>query len=130
MLIEYSKPNVMTLPITSSTGAMERTIMLVPGINEVLATDWKKLEKHPRIVKLMDNGDIAVALASEDTTDAFALSSADIKEAISIVKKTWNLVLLEDWKAGESRAGVVKEINKQILHIEEKTKPEKKAANA
>ena len=128
MLVDYSKPNVLTLPIVSKEGAVERSVLLSPGINEVAGKDWKQLATLPKVVRLIESGEIKVALDAEDTQENFALSKASIAEATSIIKKTWNLVLLEDWKAGESRTGVIKEISKQIAHVEEKTKP-KQAAN-
>jgi hypothetical protein len=129
MLLEYRKPNVLTLPLTASNGAPEGSIKLVPGINDVTAQNWKRVSGLPAVKRLLESSELFVALDKEDTENSFALSAADVRDAVVIVKKTWDLVLLEEWRAGETRPGVVKEINKQITLIEEKTKPTKKAAN-
>jgi len=128
MLVEYSKPNVLTLPITAKSGKSLKSVLLSPGINQVAKKDWDICKDLPKIKRLVADKKIKVCVNSDDTTNEFALTKVKVNEAVVLVKKTLNLVLLEDWLAGETRPGVVKAIKQQMQHIEEKTTP-KKAAN-
>ena len=127
MLIDYAKANVLTLPLTGKTGAATGSVMLVPGINNVEKNKWDACKELPTIKRLQEEGLLKIHIGTDDTDEDFSLAKATVKEAVGIVRKTWNLLLLEEWKACESRPGVSKEIAAQIRLIETKTKPEKAA---
>ncbi len=129
MLINYNKPNVLTLPLTTKDKATAGSVMLVPGINEIPKDTWARLEKLPKIERLIKSKHVTVELPVDDTEEDFALGKASIADAAKIVKKTWNILLLEEWAAGEARAGVVKAIHAQIKLVEDKTRPKKKVVN-
>ena len=129
MLIEYTKPNVLNLPLTGKDGVSEGHVMIVPGINEVPKTSWGRCAELPKVKRLIDAKELTVILANDDTDEVFAISTVEVKEAVKVVKKTWNIILLEDWLAGESRSGVTKAINAQIKLVQEKTTPRKAASN-
>ncbi len=129
MLIDYGKENVITLPLCNKEKALEKTVMLVPGINEMPKHEWDRVATLPKIKRLIASKHIEVVSKVDSTDEEFALSKADVATAKKIIARTWNLLLLEDWKAGESRAGIIKLLNIQITDIEKKTAPRKKAVN-
>ena len=129
MLIDYGKENVITLPLINKEHALEKTVMLSPGINEMPKNEWDRVAQLPKIQRLIADKKIEVVSKVDSTDEEFALSKADTATARKIIARTWNLVLLEDWKAGESRAGIIKLLSVQIAEIEKKTAPRKKAAN-
>jgi len=130
MLIEYAKPNVLTLPVLpKKAGATVRSVLLSPGINQVDKKDWDVCKDLPKIKRLVAEKKIKVCVGSDDTENEFALGKLQVKDAAAAIKKTYNILLLENWKHGETRPGVLKAINAQIAFVEEKTAP-KKAATA
>jgi hypothetical protein len=64
-----------------------------------------------------------VEFEKDDTTETHALASADVRTAVSLVNKTMNPLLLEEWQGAEKRPGVLSAISKRLKLIDEKTKP-------
>lgn len=129
MLIEYSKPNVLNLPLTSDKGIHEGSVMLIPGVNEVAKDTWKRLAALPKIKRLVEGGFVSVEVSNDDTEEAYSLAKLELGKAVSVIKKTVDIRLLEKWAACETRPGVATTIAKQLKEVLEKTTPVKKAAN-
>lgn len=83
-------------------------VQLIPGANNVPEKDWKEFSAHPIIKQLVDDGEI---VAKDDKL------SAD--EAIELVQDTFDLSILEEMKASESRKTVLKAIDEQIKELKE-----------
>lgn len=62
----------------------------------------------------------------QDEGDDNALAGCNVKTASEIVKETYDLNLLEKWKAKEERKSVVSAIDEQIKKITAPDQPEKK----
>ena len=88
MLIDYAKPNVLNLPLTGESGVMEGKVMIVPGINEVPKKNWDRCAELPKVKRLMESGDIKIALEGDDSDEVFAISTVEVKEAQRIISKT------------------------------------------
>lgn len=94
-------------------------VRLIPGtnsLNEVEAQTFKKALDHPLNKTLVQSGEIA--FENDD------LSGFNTNKAIELVKDTYDLSLLEDWKESETRKTVLKGIEEQIESI--KNPPEDK----
>ena len=63
MLVEYVKPNVLTLPVTGKKGEMLKNVQLAPGINQVAKKDWDICKDLPKIKRLVADKKIKVSLA-------------------------------------------------------------------
>lgn len=124
MLVEYSRANVLTLPIVKD-GMIERNLLLSPGINDIPKKDWDQVSKLPKVNRLTKANDIVVVQDEDPKDDGHALAKKDIKEVAPIIAKTFNIVLLENWLSCETRPSVVSAINNQLKVIEEKTTPTK-----
>ncbi|MFP7735503.1 hypothetical protein ACLHDF_19190 [Priestia aryabhattai] len=82
-------------------------VMLVPGANQLAPTDWKKFSAHPLIKDLVEDEEIVAHESAKTTKDLNA------NEAIELVKDTFSLSLLEEWKATEKRSTVLAAITEQ-----------------
>jgi len=129
MLVMYNKPNLLSVPLINSKNILDKTIHFSPGVNSLSTNDWERCKKFPKVNSLLDNGVMRVEHDKDDSNEKFAISDAPVNKAVTIIKKTYNPLLLEDWRAAETRAGVVKAINAQLKYIEEQTQPNKEAAN-
>ncbi len=86
-------------------------VMLVPGVNNITPEEWEKF-KAPKLAQiLIDKGEIVPQEEDKDIADLNA------KDAIELIEDTFNVALLEEWKAGEERKTVIEAIEKQIKHI-------------
>lgn len=83
-------------------------ITLIPGANNVEEKDWKKFSGHPISNKLIESGEI---VAKDDKLTA--------DEAIELAYDTYDLAILEDMKATETRKTVLKAIDEQIKELQE-----------
>ncbi|MEH7214776.1 hypothetical protein V7079_22725 [Priestia megaterium] len=82
-------------------------VMLVPGANRLSLSDWKKFSAHPLIQDLVENEEFVAHESAKTTKDLNA------NEAIELVKDTFSLSLLEEWKSTEKRSTVLAAITEQ-----------------
>jgi hypothetical protein len=131
MLVDNATLYVKTVPIQDSVPLMKdgkptrhektgserefsppsREITLKPGINKVDEKDWAKMQALKTVRVYIEEGDL-VAL------DGVEPAKATPKNAIAIIKKTFDGALLTRWRADE-RAGKVRDtvlaaIDKQL----------------
>lgn len=83
-------------------------VTLIPGANNVDATEYKGFAAHPIMKKLIDSGEIVAQNGLKDL-------NAD--EAIKLVEDTYSVEYLEGMKAEEKRKTVLEAITKQIEAI-------------
>ena len=107
--------------IVHNTGNYIRHIgvRLIPGANLLSENDVESFlaeSKHPLNKVLLDTGEIKVEL--EDISDLSA------PKVTALVKDTFDLALLEEWKGTETRKSILKAIDDQIESI--KNPPEDK----
>ena len=123
MLIRYTKTNVHTFPVTAEA---KEVVKLKPGLNEFPSKVWKLWEKHPIVVGMIEDGDIElVNLKSEAKGKAkpkvigkddkeLRIKELSAKDAIKVVKETFDRDMLERWQAEETRHTVKKELDKAL----------------
>ena len=102
---------------------------LQPGANEISSKNWKEYEKHPTIKAMIDAGEIETdetadefegkSESEESDMDANHIAEMKNGQAISTVKDTVNVGLLQKWLAKEKsakkeRPTVISAIEKQI----------------
>lgn len=132
MLIEYTRPNVFSAPLTISKGAaVIKILRFTPGVNEINDKDWKHfLKDHKKKAeKHLETGVLVVIAETSGDDDKTALTDLTAVKAKLAVGKTLNPILLEEWKNAETRSGVLKAINAQLGMIDAKTNPNKEAVN-
>jgi len=126
MLLNYNLPNALHLPIVNKEGVIHKNVVLMPGVNTVDDADWENIKDHPKIVKRLEDNTLVIELAAsstkagESTDDKEILRKLNIKKAIPLVKKTYDILLLQSWLQVEDRPGVFSEIEKQIEMVEAK----------
>ncbi len=85
---------------------------LLPGVNELDEAEWTKAEQNPIVKHYIKTGVFKVNRQAADIT---ALSP---KEALELVKATFDRGLLEKWVEAEKRKPVLDAIGVQLDSIE------------
>lgn len=131
MIVNYKRKNILSVAGT--------TVRLLPGMNHNVNKDEfeKALVTHG-LQDLVDQGVIEIiggktdpvadkpegGTAADDAGETVP-SFADLKQkdAVEVVKNTFDIAILEDLLDSEKRAAVKKAIREQIKSIQEKMKP-------
>lgn len=119
MIVIYHKPGICTL---------NENLILKPGANEVSVKDFEPYEKHPTILKYVDDGIIEFKMptkagASGDSGDGGGsdveqhLKGKNVKESIALVQATADANLLAAWLKVEERKTVKEALEKQIKSL-------------
>ncbi|MEK4883473.1 hypothetical protein NST81_01910 [Bacillus sp. FSL W8-0223] len=87
-------------------------VRLVPGANSLNQEDGEaflKESEHPLNKVLLESGEISYEIKG--------LSELSAQKAATLVKDTFDLKLLEEWKEKETRKTILKAIDEQIESI-------------
>jgi len=130
MLVEYKNTNVSVIYFSSGNGIMSKNVKLLGGVNKVERSLEKRFSEHPQVIKMFSDGVLnTIDSGKKDSTPEPSatpdLARLNSKDAISIVAKTLNKDLLEEWLATEGRIGVQNSVVKQLKKLE-LTEDEKK----
>lgn len=98
-------------------------VMVVPGANQVEDAAWKKFSGHPLMKKLVDAGEIEALGQAKSTKDLNA------EKAAVLVKDTFSVDLLEEWKAVETRKTVLEAIDAQLTELQGDGNPDDEPDN-
>lgn len=121
MLVEYTKPNLFNIWINQ-----HEAITLKPGINDIPIEKWEMAKKKGGVKKRLNDGSVKeLEGASETTDETTAISEMRVGEAVDIIKRTYDIKLLENWLDSDNRSGITKACRKQLDFIEEQTKSKK-----
>lgn len=93
-------------------------VMVIPGANQVEDAAWKKFSGHPLMKKLIDAGEIEAMGKAQTTKDLSA------NKAIPLVKDTFDVSLLNEWRAAEDRTTVLEAIDAQLSEIQGEGNPD------
>lgn len=93
-------------------------VTVVPGANQLEDAAWKKFSSNPLMKKLIDRGEIEAMGKAQSTKDM----NAD--KAIVLVEDTFNVSLLNEWKAAEDRKTVLEAIQLQLEKIQGQGDPD------
>lgn len=124
MLVEYTKPNLLTVftPVNANLKTATPTgYRIVPGVNEIRADQWKEFEKSPKIKNYLKDGTFRIVEKVEPTDEKTSLAQLEVERAQKVVELTLDKKLLEDWGSGETRPSVLSTINKKIAEIDRLT---------
>lgn len=115
MIVVYHKKGILNL---------NNEVVLKGGansLNDEQASAFEKYKTHPQVKSLKDNGEIEWTEVKGDVktglVDAEYLKTLSVKNATDVVKNTIDSDLLKKWEAVEDRAGVKKEITKQLKKL-------------
>lgn len=99
-------------------------VLLKPGTNKVSASWWSNAKKHKTVAKRLELGmlevvnegvdDIDLGIDGDEGAESADISGLNAREAISVIKETFDLKLLKAWAETESRATVTRAIDAQI----------------
>lgn len=121
MLVAYNKPNVFTVHLASDGDTVvngTKPFQFIPGINDIPKDKWLKLAEHPSIVRAMDEDRIEILFEGESEDGKAAITAVkDVKKAVKIVKRVYDLHLLKVWEKGEHRQEVISACMSQIDQI-------------
>ncbi|MDQ0299644.1 hypothetical protein J2S78_002064 [Salibacterium salarium] len=96
---------------------------LLPGVNDVKESDYKRFSSHPIAKKWIEKGEIKTFEKEEtDGEDTTVQSTKDLNAegAIDLVEDTFTVSMLEDWEEKEDRKTVLEAIDKQLAELEGK----------
>lgn len=98
---------------------------LLPGVNEVDAKAWDEFKTSPSIKHFIAEGEIEeLDLPNAHEGSPVQIDDLNQKEALALVKATFDSKLLERWAANESRKGVLDALEKQMDALKLKAKEE------
>lgn len=118
-LIDNTKTSVKILPVQERGKNAEgeaillppkRTIRLMPGVNQIEDADWEKVKALKGVQVFLEEGELL-------EIDATPLPKRPSKDAIKLVKNTFDKALLLKWREDEKREDVTKAIAHQINEI-------------
>lgn len=119
------------MPIVKNNRAQifgNHLMSLIPGVNEVDAKKWAEFKLSPTIKHHIAEGEIEeldLPIAHEDSP--VQIGDLNQKDALSLVKATFDKALLDRWAANESRKGVLDALEKQMDAIALKSKEKAEA---
>ena len=74
MIVQWNRDSAERIPVTAPNGVHLGDITLLPGLNEVSATDWAAVES--RVKDLMRRGAIVVKEKTSGTSEAIPSTEA------------------------------------------------------
>lgn len=121
MLLNYRKENVLTLYIPEPKGTSMTPYTLLPGIQEIADSVWKKLKTQTGVKRLIMKGDLLEKAppAKDNKKAGKGLAKYSAEEAQFIVEETFDKKLLGDWLKIEARSVIKTAIETQLKRIEE-----------
>lgn len=100
-------------------------LSLLPGVNEVDAKKWAEFKTSPAIVHFMGEGEIEeMDLPVPHDDSPVQIDDLNQKDAIALVKETFDIALLNRWAENETRKGVLDALEKQFDAVKLKKKSE------
>lgn len=90
-------------------------VKVIPGANTLNDDDFEKFTAHPLMQKLIEAGEIVVPEGSLKTKSLAGLNADD---AIELVKDTFSVEYLEEFKKGETRKTVLSAIDEQLKTLQ------------
>lgn len=113
--VTNTEPNLKTLGFTNEKDYS--SISLKPGVNEVDSALWERIVAKDNIVQFWVKSGVLV-VSGDAKKPALPFSELPVADAITLVTDTFDVALLNDWRASERRGGVLAAIEKQIQLIE------------
>lgn len=96
---------------------------LKPGVNEIEEKIWKELELTVAIKHEIAEGNIEVMEIAKASPDApIAIKDLNVKEAVALVKSTFDTAILNRWAEEETRKQVLDALEKQYDAVAVKSK--------
>ncbi len=118
MLIINNTSHIIGPSVTHPDGAKGNyRLNWPPGMNEVKAEDWERLEGDDFVQGHVDRGELE--LLSDDTS--VNISTMTVRKAIKTIRSVFDSERLMSWVGDEDRPGVLKAIEDQIEKIEAST---------
>jgi len=120
MLLKYNQKNCLTLYIPGQ-GTSLTPYQLLPGMQEIEDSVWKKLKAQKGVKRLMMQGHLTEAAPPEkdNKKSGKGLAKYSAEEAEFIIKETYDKRLLGTWLKTESRTVIKTAIEDQLKVIEE-----------
>ena len=109
--------------IGERTGSTEH-VQFKSGVNrDIDPATWEKVKEMPLVADLLEIGaltveeDLEVVVVAPKATGG--LAKKPVKDALSLINKTFDLDLLKEWDTAENRVRVKNAIQKRIRSITE-----------
>ena len=109
--------------IGERTGSTEH-VQFKSGVNrDIDPATWEKVKEMPLVADLLEIGALTVEEDLEVVVDVpkatGGLAKKPVKDALSLINKTFDLDLLKEWDTAENRVRVKNAIQKRIRSITE-----------
>lgn len=92
-------------------------VRVIPGANTLTGDEFRAFVKHPIIETLIRNGEIDIP-EGQNMTTVTSLKDLNADDAIKLVKDTFSIEYLGQFKANEDRKTVLTAIDAQIAEIQ------------
>lgn len=92
-------------------------LTLLPGVNDVLPKAWEEFSKSPSIRHFIAEGEIEVLeipKAAATPASPIQIDKLNQKDALALVRATFDKALLERWAVSESRKPVLDALERQL----------------
>ncbi|MCT6926160.1 hypothetical protein [Metasolibacillus sp.] len=94
-------------------------VKVIPGANTLTEDEFAAFVQHPIVEWLIDNGEIIIPEGQAED-NATSLKELNADDAIKLVKDTFSIEFLEQFKVDEDRKTVLAAIDAQIAEIQGK----------
>lgn len=94
-------------------GRQAKSVRLLPGLNEVLASSWEAAKQNPVVQSLIRKG----VFREVQLKQGSGIAQLSVADAVALVEKTLDRELLRSWKKLDTRSTVLEAIEKQIDHV-------------
>lgn len=116
MLIDMKNTSVHIVPIQDKDKEghalpPKRHVRLMPGVNNVDDADWEKAKELAQVKYWISERECI-------ELDSTPLAKRPPRDAVKIVKDTWNRIQLEKWREDDKRPQVQDAISQQIKALE------------
>ena len=121
MLVKWTKSNVLTVCLKGKNPREITTVQILPGVNEIDDAMWKRMLDHQGLKHYLSDSSLVERKgpSKDNKKSGKGLTRFGIDEAKELIGETLDKLLLAAWKEDESRADVLKAIDKQIKHIDD-----------
>jgi hypothetical protein len=109
MLVHNESTSVHVVPVDTK-GNTRRCVTLMPGVNDVADGDWEKMQEIKIIKIYREEGSLR-------ELDATPISKRSPKDAVRVVKDTYDRGLLLKWREDDKRPQVQDAIGAQLKGI-------------
>jgi hypothetical protein len=100
-------------------------VVLINGRKDVNPTDWKRALANPTLkAKVEEKKRLGIIIIESESHAGQSLKEKTVPDAIAVIKDTFDLDLLKEWRDNDERKGVAHALEEQLAKIEQPEPPD------